>query len=140
MPRLLCTTTFDITKTAVTGFFRHDKIPFVDESGNQILDKDTWTRARNQNRNLETIIQILSLRTQIFDVSAPLCTNGKWQFGFSVDSLSVYSDTAQHDLNVLKTDANNVPMLVLDEKSGVQAAMTTVYGSDPNLVFEITTK
>lgn len=140
MPRLLCTTSFDITKTAVTGFFRQDKIPFVDESGKHIVDKPTWTVARNQNRNLETILQILSLRTQIFDVSVPLNTDGVWQFGFSVDTLSVYSDTAHNDLNVLKTDANNVPMLILNNKSGVDVAMTKVYGDDPNLFFEISVK
>jgi hypothetical protein len=135
MPRITCTTSFDITKTGVTGFFSRDKIPFIDESGSTISDQSTWTVARNRHRNWETVIQILSLRTQIFDVQSPTVSGNYWYFEFSVDSASVYSDTNSDDLNILKSDANNVPMLVMTDND-TKAAMTRVY-DNPNLMFEI---
>lgn len=138
MPRITCITTFDITKTGVIGFFRKDKTPFTDDAGHVISDQSSWTLARNRHRNWETLIQILSLRTQIFDVSAPTVSDKYWRFDFSVDSTSVYSDTNSDDLNILKSDANNVPMLVMADNDTF-AAMTRVY-DDPNLVFEINQK
>lgn len=137
MPRISCKTTFDITYTGVTGFFRQDKIPFVDEAGTEITDKIVWTTSRNQNRNWETITQILSLRTQIFDVALPVKESDYWIFSFSVDSLSVYCETNQNELNVLKSDANNVPMLVLDNDGSVKVRMTDVYSEKSNLAFHV---
>lgn len=136
MARLQCITCFDITKTGVTGFFRADKLPFTDESGKMIRDKDNWITARNQNRNLETIIQILSLRTQIMDVTVPRITGDKWKFEFSVENLSVYCDSGRNDLNILKSDANNVPLLSWN-KGEIKAIMTDLYRKNPNLMFEI---
>jgi hypothetical protein len=81
------------------------------------------------------VIQILSLRTQIFDVQSPTVSGNYWYFEFSVDSASVYSDTNSDDLNILKSDANNVPMLVMTDND-TKAAMTRVY-DNPNLMFEI---
>ena len=59
-------TFFDITATGITGHFKPAKIPFRDAAGNTITDLESWTRSRNQQRNWETITQILGLRTQLF--------------------------------------------------------------------------
>ena len=55
--QIRCRTLFDITETGVTGHFKPHRIPFRDNAGQQISDQVTWDRARNQQRNLETISQ-----------------------------------------------------------------------------------
>ena len=65
--RIRVTTDFDCTNTGVTGHFKPSKLPFRDHADQLIENEDDWIRSRNQQRNLETISQILQLRTQIFD-------------------------------------------------------------------------
>lgn len=137
MPRIRCRTFFDITRTGVTGFFRQEKLPFDDDSGKRITNRASWTLARNQFRNFEAILQILSLRTQVFDVSTPTKNNEYWEFEFSVDGLAVYSKDSLSDLDVLKSDANSVPMLVFSDVCLDRVVLTDVHSTDPNVVFEI---
>ena len=74
--QIQCRTLFDITETGTTGHFKPSHVPGKDRAGQNITDNQTWTKSRNQQRNLETITQILQLRTQIFNPSVPVEDNG----------------------------------------------------------------
>jgi len=66
--RILCRTLFDCSATGVTGHYRPSQVPFEDSAGNTIANQHDWMFARNQQRNWETLNQLISLRTQVFDV------------------------------------------------------------------------
>ena len=80
--KFACQTVFDLTHTGITGHFKNARMPFVDQTGQLIDSQESWNRARNQQRNLETIVQILSLRTQIFNITDPIkdYTGTRWMF------------------------------------------------------------
>lgn len=136
MIRIQCRCRFDITITSVTGYFKPEKLPFLDATGREIINQQQWIESRNQHRNWETITQILSLRTQVFETTSPKKNGNWWIFEFSVDSASVYSDSASSDLNILKSDANNVPMLICDNND-VRVEMTITHGKNANLIFAL---
>lgn len=134
--QIRCRTLFDITNTGITGHYKPSQIPFTDRAGKQIVDLNSWNKSRNQQRNWETITQLLQLRTQIFDVTTPVCTNGCWQFEFAVEFEGIYqldSDT----FGILKQDSESVPMLTgLDEEHFLTPTLTTD-GSQQNIWFEL---
>jgi hypothetical protein len=118
-------TLFDITKTGVTGHFK--------SSRTQLPTQDTWDRARNQQRNFETIQQLLSLRTNIADVSVPTEIDGVWEFEFVTESDGVYGD----DMSILREDAVGVPMInFLDNDPNIEPFLV-VDGADQNIWFEL---
>ena len=57
MTKVECITRFDITNTGVTGHFKSSRVPFEDQSRHKIIDQESWDRARNQQRNWETLTQ-----------------------------------------------------------------------------------
>lgn len=133
--QIQCRTIFDITKTGVTGHFRPAQLPFRDRSGRNIIDIVTWTRSRNQQRNWETINQLLQLRTQIFDLSDPKEENGYWIFDFKVEFEGVFG-TGNDPYGVLKQDCDGVPMLIgLGEEYALTPVLTPE-GSQQNIWFE----
>jgi hypothetical protein len=110
--KFICQTLFDITATGTTGHCKNTRMPFQDLAGQIIRDEDSWHRSRNQQRNWETITQILSLRTQLFELTQPIQDNTgtRWMFEFETEFDGVYgpdSDPTQ----VLRSDATGVPML-----------------------------
>lgn len=109
--KIRCITTFDITATGVTGHCKPSRLPFTDASGQTITTESEWNRARNQQRNLETITQLLSLRTQIDNVTRPVFDNDRWSFEFEVESDTIFAQ-ADDLLGVLKQDCYGVPMLL----------------------------
>jgi len=66
--QILCRTFFDCSPTGITGHYRPSQVPFTDGAGNTINNQHDWTFARNQQRNWETLNQLISLRTQPFDI------------------------------------------------------------------------
>jgi hypothetical protein len=106
MAQIECVTLFDITETGVTGHPRPERWPFVDLSGSVISDSRSWNVARDQQRNLETLIQLISMRTQIDIVSSPKKIKNRWTFVFEVERAEVYGV----DLSVLQNDSHGVPM------------------------------
>lgn len=112
--KIRCTTTFDITATGVTGHCKPSRLPFIDASGQTIASEAEWNRARNQQRNLETITQLLSLRTQIDNVTMPVFTDNQWSFEFEVESDTIFAQ-ADDPLGTLKEDCHGVPMLLNTE-------------------------
>lgn len=109
--QIRCWTKFDITATGVTGHYRAVRLPFTDRNGTIINNELSWNRARNQQRNWETLQQILSLRAQLFELTDPIKEQDFWVFNFTVEQsgLFVYDDDP---VGILKLDANGVPMLM----------------------------
>ena len=133
--QIRCRTIFDISQTGITGHFRPSQIPFTDRAGNNITDLTTWTRARNQQRNLETISQILQLRTQIFDVTIPIQDNGYWTFEFVVEFDGIYQ-LDQDMFGILKNDCDSVPMISGLTEMYTLTPLLTPNGSQQNIWFE----
>ena len=69
--KFICKTFFDITATGVTGHYKSSRVPFNDLSNVTIEDERSWNYARNQQRNWETITQLIGLRTQISQIENP---------------------------------------------------------------------
>jgi hypothetical protein len=110
--KFACQTQFDITMTGITGHFKSAHMPFRDRAGQVIQDTASWNRSRNQQRNWETLTQILGLRTQLFALTTPIQdqTGTRWMFEFETDRDGVFgSDT--NPTEVLELDAAGVPML-----------------------------
>jgi hypothetical protein len=110
--KFACQTLFDITATGITGHCKATRMPFYDRSGKLITDTEAWNRARNQQRNWETLTQILSLRTQLFGVTDPILdiSGNKWFFEFEVETPGVFGNSSD-PTEVLRADASGVPML-----------------------------
>jgi hypothetical protein len=111
-------------------------IPFEDQAGQPIQDLAAWNRSRNQQRNWETLLQILGLRAQPMDLVMPVYRNGTWEFEFAIEAEAVYTVNNNTDpLAGLLNDCNGVPMLTgLTEKSGVERTIST-HGADQNIWF-----
>ena len=109
--KFICQTLFDITATGVTGHCKSSRMPFQDRSGRTIHDMESWNRSRNQQRNWETITQILSLRTQLFALTDPIQdqTGTRWMFEFETESDGVYGPESD-PVAVLRADAEGVPI------------------------------
>jgi hypothetical protein len=136
--RYACQTLFDITATGVTGHFKVTRMPFVDQAGQRIHDQVTWNRSRNQQRNWETLTQILGLRTQLFDITDPVRDKSgtSWMFEFETESSGILgpdSDPTQ----ILRTDAEGVPMILdLNNRSDLLPLLRT-HGTEQNIWFAV---
>jgi hypothetical protein len=110
--KFICQTQFDITATGVTGHFKVTRMPFTDCAGQVIRDQDSWNRSRNQQRNWETLTQILGLRTQLFELTEPVqdSTGTRWMFEFETDRDGVFGPDSD-PCEILRADAEGVPML-----------------------------
>lgn len=127
MIKIECRTLFDITVTGVTGHFKSalHKFKSIDE----------WNRARNQQRNWETLTQILNLRTQIMSSTEPVCENNSWSFKFESES-NVW-DNGVDPVAVLKADCEGVPMLLeLDNDPDIEHVLVTA-GPRQNIWFTV---
>ncbi len=130
--RIQCQTLFDVTATGVTGHFKPSRMPFQDATGATINSEAKWNRARNQQRNWETITQIISLRTQV-DFIPPSQDNGRWTFEFEIANDQLFVNN-QDPLAVLKADCADVPMITgLNET----ALNDTILIVDKNIWFTI---
>jgi hypothetical protein len=132
--KILCRTTFDITCTGVTGNFRPGRIPFRDRAGHDIIDESTWHRARNQQRNWETITQLIQLRAQVQDLDWPTQHNGIWSFEFAVETPDVFRQD-NDALAVLYQDCDGVPMLINLDETAELAPQLVVFGNNSNIWF-----
>ena len=110
--KFACQTQFDITVTGITGHFKSTNMPFQDRAGQIIQDTASWNRSRNQQRNWETLTQILGLRTQLFALTMPIQdqTGTRWMFEFETETDGVYGPE-DDPTQVLRADASGVPML-----------------------------
>ena len=134
--KFACQTRFDITATGITGHFKSTNMPFQDRAGQIIKDTASWNRSRNQQRNWETLTQILGLRTQLFALTMPIQdqTGTRWMFEFETETDGVYGP-ADDPTQVLRADANGVPMLrELNNTPDIESILVTD-GPNQNIWF-----
>jgi len=126
------TTKFDCTTTGIIGNFNANMLPFRDKQAQLIHDHVTWTRSRNQQRNWETILQIIGLYTQAHDITHATHTPTGWQFGFTTEFDDVFNYSGDR-LGLLKLACRGVPMFVnLDHVPD-----TAMLDPNVNIQFEI---
>lgn len=129
--KLTAKTKFNCTKTGTTGKFRPERVPFKDQAGFPVTDYMTWTRSRNKQRNYETLVQTLGMRTQLMMVSNPKVENGIWEITVEPEKIEALG----RDLSSLLDDCKSVPMLLgLDEDPGILSQLVT-NGNDQNIWF-----
>ena len=134
--KYICQTLFDITATGVTGHCKSARMPFQDRAGQNINDEQAWNRSRNQQRNWETLTQILSLRTQLFLLTDPVpdLSGSRWMFEFETESDGIYGPDSD-PVSVLRADANGVPMLrELNNDPDIENVLVTA-GARQNIWF-----
>lgn len=135
--RILCRTKFDITNTGVRRSLKSTHLPFVDNSGRTIDSPEAWNLARNQQRNWETINQIISLRALTEIVSNPEKDHdGCWKFLFEVDNIASVTWGAD-PVGALRFDSTDVPMIAVLAESTVKTVLLNAYGNDANIWFSI---
>jgi hypothetical protein len=133
--RFICKTFFDITATGVTGHYKSSRVPFTDLSNTPIQNEITWNYARNQQRNWETITQLISLRTQISKLDNPTKAKNVWTFEFEVETSYAYGPE-ENPTELLQSDCNGVPMLIdLGNKKNLTPILLTS-GENQNIWFE----
>lgn len=123
--KYVCKTLFDCSSTGVTGHFRIGQIPYVDRVGQEIRNINDWNRSRNQQRNFETLLQIISLRSQPERITMPQKTDTGWSFSFEVEAESTFGLDGNPDpFAALYQDCNGVPMIVgLDELQNIDTVL-----------------
>jgi hypothetical protein len=119
--KIRCYTLFNITKTGITNRRNSSKLG---------PDKDKeWEKLRNTQCNLDTLIQIISLRSQPENITDPIqeivlfedCDlfgfmydkqecQSTWSFEFTVNYHGVYNDGI-NELGYLYSDCDSVPMI-----------------------------
>ena len=134
--KITCRTLFDCSLTGVTGHYRSSEIPFVDRAGQTVSNQQDWNHSRNQQRNWETLLQIISLRTQPIDLTVPVKKNAEWEFEFDSESEGVFEMHGNLDpLAGLKQDCEGVPMMLnLTEQPSMTPTIATS-GDNQNIWF-----
>lgn len=138
--KILCRTLFDITKTNVSNRRKLMDVPSPE-----------FTKQRNQQSNFETILQIISLRSQPENITSPEIekTNLEnwgtgyknqdsysWVFTFEIVHNAVFNN-GSNELGNLYSDCEGVPMILgLDEFKELQNTINTT-GPFTNIKFEI---
>ena len=136
-----CFTLIDITQTNTVGSYK-------DKQG----DFATWTKSRNKQRNWETIVQGIGLRTQLVDLEQPknqLYDLSQYQFGTSLTGQHVvwtfrfgieYPDVYNKDnieFLALLEDIDNIPCILgLDETAPMVKSTFKTFGSELNTYFQ----
>lgn len=135
--KIVCRTLFDCTYTGVTGSFKPSQVPFTDRAAQTITNMQQWNHSRNQQRNWETVLQIISLRVQPENIVLPWYKDNQWQFEFTVNSQDVYALSNHPDpLAGLKTACEGVPMICgLNEKHSLSSVLQP-WSQDQNIWFE----
>ena len=124
MQRIECRCLFDITATAINGHQRNIQYPYISKSGIKINNAWELAQARNQQRNLDTILQLIGMRTQLFEVTNPEIVTESipefawagnnvkvWRFFFEIEPQSQWT-VDNDDFWVLKNDSHSTPMLL----------------------------
>ena len=122
-------TDFDCRPTGVTGHFRTNVLPFVDRANQPITDFDSWNSSRNQQRNWETILQLIGLYTQPQNISDIRMKNGRWEFEFETEFDDVFR-LNDDPVGLLKQACRGVPII-----NYVQQQLTALLQPDVNIWF-----
>ena len=110
-----CRTLIDITKTDAVRHY-HSGMPEAE---------DAYNLLRNQHRNWQTILQVISLRTQPMYLSVPTINPNQtledfgtdfkkgtvWSFSFGVEGRDIFDLPGQPG-KILLDDLHNVPIVI----------------------------
>ena len=136
--KIQCKTYFDCSPTGVTGHYRVSSIPFRDRVGKTIESQAQWNYSRNQQRNWETLNQLISLRTQPENITPARELQGIWTFEFEVEQPLVYSESGVvGDLTTLINECNGVPMITGLTESRTKINVLSTRGDDQNIWFSV---
>jgi hypothetical protein len=141
--RIACYTLFDITRT---GTLNRAK------PGDDVTDINQWLRKRNTQCNFDTILQVVSLRSQP-DVSCDPkqlrlseVKNSRfgalykeknipvWTFDFEIHHASVFEDGIE-ELGYLYKDCNDVPMVKCDTQYHLLGTNLDITNEKRNIYF-----
>lgn len=133
---------FDITKTNVSSR-RH---AFSESSDPETI------RQRNQQRNFETLLQIIGLRAQPEEITDPVLVNKQdkkiwgtqykkdskvWSFSFNIQFPEVFNNETG-PLGNLYLDCDGVPMITgLDETAELKSKLSSSDSNEKNIHFQI---
>ena len=108
----------------------------MDRAGQTVRNQNDWNHSRNQQRNWETLLQIISLRTQPVDLTVPAEKDGVWEFEFRSESQGVFEIYGDPDpLAGLQVDCEGVPMMLnLTEQPSLAPTINTT-GDGQNIWF-----
>ena len=124
-----CITLFDITATGTRGNINHHAFPLQDRAGQIIRDSTDWNRSRNQQRNFDTLLQVLSLRMLPDQMTDPQRHDSVDQRVWTFEFATTRSDA----FDLIFQDCQDVPMITgLDETADLEPKL--VPGS--NLFFQ----
>jgi hypothetical protein len=116
-------------------------LPFTTKTGLVIHTPEQWNRSRNQQRNWESLLQIISLRTQPMNVVPPTKHKDGWHFEFEVEAEGVLSsDISSDDLAGLVADCEGVPMVTGLDEAEVVTATLHAQGTNQNIWFSAINK
>jgi hypothetical protein len=135
--RVRCLTYFDITATGVKNHYKQSRVPFRDAADRLIDNADDWHRARNQQRNWETVNQLISLRALPVDITTPekIVHNDRtaWTFEFVIEQAGAL-EIDGNAIGALINDSAMIPMLTgLDETATADQLLET----GRNIFFDI---
>jgi len=122
-------TDFDCRPTGVTGHFRTNVLPFVDRADQSITNFESWNSSRNQQRNWETLLQLIGLYTQPQSISDIRMKNGRWEFEFETEFDDVFR-LNDDPVGLLKQACRGVPII-----NYVQQQLTALLQPDVNIWF-----
>jgi len=148
-----CFTLIDITKTGVVSNYKPNALAFIDDADQEVDNEASWNRSRNQQRNFETIIQTIGLRSQLMFIGTPVTVEidladlnfGKefsglqkvWNFDFAVEHVDVFT-RGDNQLILLEEDLNLVPCILrLTETVNIKNPIYQTLGSNKNIYVEI---
>lgn len=120
-------TLVDISNTGVIAAYNPNIPSFVDDNQNVISNKASWYKSRNQQRNWDTLVQVISLRAQPIELknlgkvqeslsdyrfgSKYKGTANIWCFSFIVEHEDVFKEQ-DNATGKLEQDVDLVPVIV----------------------------
>ena len=135
-----CYTMFDITPTGVA----------TRSKPKENVDFNQWTVTRNQQANFDTIIQVISLRTQPDIIRNPESTkfNSKyfgnqyqdgdykmWYFDFIVHHNEIYTD-GNEKFGKLYYDFESIPMILINTEHRQLGNLIDISNQHRNIYFK----
>jgi len=137
-----CYTLFDINNTGILN--KHQ--------ANNSVDPD-WLYKRNTQCNFDTILQVISLRSQPDVIAYPKLTTKPcnifgaafskyqeiacWEFEFSIQHSSVFSND-NGEFGLLYADCNEVPMIIVKDNYRELSEYLNITNELKNIQFEET--
>jgi hypothetical protein len=149
MKRVKCYCLFDITPTGITTQRRNNSWPVTGKNGQVFENERALHYARNQQRNWDTITQLISLRTQPFNLTEPIQTQSMdpknlgfeivepvnvWEFEFEIEHSEQWRKE-EDDFFELRKDTQGVPMIVGLEESDNIGTLLETQGPVRNIVY-----